>query len=99
MSDRCFETKAGEVLNKPAYLFGDSIKQGDGFVFSREIWLHMIDSVHIFLPEMSSSYGLNYLQSNSIPRKMNWFAVREVNGMTLAMFAHNGSAMAGEDRG
>lgn len=60
---------------------------------------YMIDSLQIFLLGMSRSYELTYLESTSIPRKMNCHLVRDVKGMTLDKFTQNNFVVAGDDRG
>lgn len=100
VSDKQFETDAGELLTKPLYFFGDSIKEDDDFMLGgEERWLCVIYDIIIFLLGMSYHTGLPIFSLPLSPKQMNWSLVSTVKGVTLGKFTHSNVAAAREDRG
>lgn len=63
------------------------------------MWLLLVGDVHMFLPKMSRSYGLCYLQLASAPRDMSWPLFLRLKGVTLSKFLHSGDAITVGGRG
>lgn len=53
ITDASFKTVNSEALEKPAFLFGDKIKNSDEILFEKESkWLHQVGDLLIFLSDM-----------------------------------------------
>lgn len=62
ITDFPFEAMNQEALEKPAFFFGDSVKNSNEILFEEETkWLHQTNDLLIFLRDMERSYHLGYL--------------------------------------
>jgi len=61
MTDAVFKTDDGVKLEKPAFFFGDRIKDGGHRVYEGTYkWLRQIKGGRLFLPDMERMFPLSY---------------------------------------
>jgi len=73
LSDGQFEPDSGTLLRKPAFFFGDSVKENEASLNDRNYkWLRQIGDRKFFLPNMERTYPLAYLQHMFVCRMMDW---------------------------
>jgi len=61
MTDAVFKTDTGVKLEKPAFFFGDHIKDGGHRVYEGTYkWLRQIKGGRFFLPDMERMFPLSY---------------------------------------
>ena len=67
LSDGQFESDSRTLLRKPAFFFGDSVKEDEAALYDGNYkWLHRIGGRKFFLPNMERIYPLAYLQHMSV---------------------------------
>ena len=67
ISDGLFESDSHTPLRKPAFFFGDVIKEDNRILYYGDYkWLRQIGDRRFFLPNMERMYPLSYLQHMSV---------------------------------
>lgn len=99
ISEALFEGKSRKPIDKPQFLFVDSIQTSDDILFVGEYkWLHLISRHYLFLFNMGRSYPFTYFQLVSIPRHMNWPLTKAQDGVLLNRFSFHGDFPTSTDK-
>ena len=96
VTDAKFETAEREVLKKPSFLFGDSVKMDPKRVSEGNYkWLRTVNNRRLFLPNLERMWPFSYYQCALIPRSMNWDLVQDQGGVATGHITHRGTHPAG----
>lgn len=98
ISDVPLEGTNSEELEKPAFLFGDSILVSEESLFEDECKLLHHVGDRMFILEMERSCSLTYLQGISTPRQMELSLTKNQDGIPVGNFSSKSLFQNGPSR-